>query len=263
MMWGFFATVVAFWGVMFPFRYRMFKDAGHLKYLYIPIVIVGTILPCVPAFINLEYGYLFKTNRPLACEGANRDILLYCYLIPVSVLTGVSVSMIILVFWKLFKVGSYSQIGLGHNYACFLNCMHPFCVQQYALKKMRKTMCTPSTTTVERKVLIVLIYYVLLAISIFISFAVESNPTVFNTQIVIRLILCESLGIQPGLECNAERREVAVRILLVAVLDTMTYLLLFFLPVLFLLVVVNYTKLIATVKQLLHTPQKLRSTAGL
>jgi len=124
-------------------------------------------------------------------------------------------------------------------------------------------MSTPSTTTVERKVLIVLIYYVLLAISIFIGFAVESNPTVFNTQIVIRLIQCESLGIQPGLECNSERREVAVRILLVAVLDTMTYLLLFFLPVLFLLVVVNYTKLITTVKQLLHTPQKLRSTAGL
>jgi len=139
--------------------------------------------------------------------------------------------------------------------------MHPFCVQQYALKKMRKTITL--STTVERKVLAVLVYYVLLAISIFISFAVESNPTVFNTQTVIRLILCEGLGIQPGLECNAERREVAVRTLIIAVFDTMTYLLLFFLPILFLLVFVKYTKLITTVKQLLHSPQKLRNTAGL
>jgi len=117
MVWGFFGALITFWGVLFPFRYKLFKEAGHLQYLNHAMVIVGAILPCVPAFVNLQYGYQFRTIRPLACEGANRDIFLYCYLIPVSVLTGVAVSMLILVFWKLFKVGSYSLIGLGHVHA--------------------------------------------------------------------------------------------------------------------------------------------------
>ena len=108
-MWGFFATLVTFWGVVFPFSYQFYKKAGHLKYFDVAMVIVGTILPCVPAFVNLRYGYLSKTSRPLACEGANRNVILYSYLLPGSVLTCVAASMLILVFWKLFKVGSCIQ----------------------------------------------------------------------------------------------------------------------------------------------------------
>ena len=112
------------------------------------------------------------------------------------------------------------------------------------------------STTGERKILAALVYYVHFGLFFFISLAVTSNPTVFNAQTAIRLFQCESLGIQPGLECSAERREVAVRILLIAVLQTVAYLLLFVIPVLLLLVGVNYEKLIATVKQLLHTPHQ-------
>ena len=54
--------VSLFWGIQFPFHARSFKEANHVKYIHIPMVIVGLVLPTLPVIV------LFTVGEPSSYE---------------------------------------------------------------------------------------------------------------------------------------------------------------------------------------------------
>ena len=75
-------------------------------YVHIPMVIIGIVVPCVPTFVGLSTGYSqgVRTDISTVCGAANPDASVYTVLLPISMLVAGSVSMLIVVFWRLLKV---------------------------------------------------------------------------------------------------------------------------------------------------------------
>ena len=96
-----------FWAVMSPFQYQSFKNAGHLKYVYTAMIIVGVLLPCVSAGVNVGFGYGILSFSPMVCVVAVQDVGFYTD----GLFEGFEVAILgtlqALVFLMLVKVGHH------------------------------------------------------------------------------------------------------------------------------------------------------------
>ena len=112
-----FFIVLLFWAVMFPFRYRTFKNAGRFKYVYTAMVITGILLPCVPPIINLAFEYGI-TNIPTTwCVAATQGVALYTQSLPETISGAVMGTLLVLVFLNILKVLIELNIYPAHTCA--------------------------------------------------------------------------------------------------------------------------------------------------
>ena len=102
--WAVLHSFFLFWGVAFPFSYRQLRIQKKIRYAHIISVILALIIPLPSALIPLKDGYTFARAPVFACVGRNLDITYYTFLIPISILIGMTSCLMVLILWKIFKV---------------------------------------------------------------------------------------------------------------------------------------------------------------
>ena len=103
-LWGTFHTLGLCWSIAFPFHYRRFKTEGRVKYVHGITVVLGLVLPAIPALAALVDGYTVTLSPIDVCGGRNKDITFFTTILPISTLIAASSTVLIILFWIIFKV---------------------------------------------------------------------------------------------------------------------------------------------------------------
>ena len=109
-VWWFCHVVSLFWGIQFPFHAKSFKTAHHLKYIHIPMVIVGLVLPTLPGIVASTAGdptvrgFRITTFHPNLCGSLQKDIIIYSLILPMNLIVVTGISLLIITFWVIHKV---------------------------------------------------------------------------------------------------------------------------------------------------------------
>lgn len=109
-VWWFCHVVSLFWGIQFPFHAKSFKTAHRLKYIHIPMVIVGLVLPTLPGIVASTAGdptvrgFRIATFPPIRCGSLQKDIVIYSLVLPVNLIVVTGISLLIIIFWVIHKV---------------------------------------------------------------------------------------------------------------------------------------------------------------
>ena len=91
-----------FWGIYFPFHYKRFKDTGQLKRVHITAIIVAITLPALPALALLRDGY--HISQFPFCTGRSLNTIFYGFVLPFSVLSAITTTLMTLILWNILKV---------------------------------------------------------------------------------------------------------------------------------------------------------------
>lgn len=86
---------------------RRFKTEGRIKYIHIITLIVGLILPAIIALVPLIDGYTIALNPVDDCIAKNIAITFFTTILPLSVLMAINSTVLIILFWTIFKVTSH------------------------------------------------------------------------------------------------------------------------------------------------------------
>ena len=92
------------WGIIFPFHYRKFKADGRIKYIHATTIVLGLVLPAIPALLHLIEGYTIGIDLRSSCNGRNKKINYSLIILPISILGAVTASVFAILLWKIFKV---------------------------------------------------------------------------------------------------------------------------------------------------------------
>ena len=92
------------WGIIFPFHYRNFKARGRIKYIHATTVVLGLVLPAIPALLHLIDGYTIGIDLLSSCIGRNKNLNYFLQTLPMSILGAVTTSVFAILLWKIFKV---------------------------------------------------------------------------------------------------------------------------------------------------------------
>ena len=98
---------VIFWGVKFPLHSRSFKKNNRMKYIHLTYVVLALLLPLVPVFMNaFKGGYTMGRNPPILCTGSDAGANFYSLVLPINIILGIGTNLLIVIFWKIHKVGT-------------------------------------------------------------------------------------------------------------------------------------------------------------
>ncbi len=97
-------AIFLFWAVNFPFRYRSFRISGKIRYAHVISVLLALTLPLPGALVHLKDGYFAARNPTIICTGRNTDYTYYVFVLPVSVILGITSYLLIVSGWKIVKV---------------------------------------------------------------------------------------------------------------------------------------------------------------
>ena len=103
-LWGTFHALGLCWGIAFPFHYRRFKTEGRVKYVHVITVILGLVLPAIPALVPLIDGYTITLSPIDICGPRDVAIAYFTMILPISILIAASSTVLIILFWIIFKV---------------------------------------------------------------------------------------------------------------------------------------------------------------
>ena len=103
-LWTVFHAIGLLKSIYFPFFYRKIKREGASKYIHISTVVVALVLPIVPALLHLIDGYSIAPSPVVICTSRNITITYYSLVLPVSVPFGTTITILILLFRKIFRV---------------------------------------------------------------------------------------------------------------------------------------------------------------
>ena len=103
-LWRTFHTLGLCWSIVFPFHYRRFKTEGRIKYIHTTTIVLGLVLPAFPALLPLIDGYAIVPGPLNLCLGRNGAITYFTAILPVNILVATSITMLVVIFWKVFKV---------------------------------------------------------------------------------------------------------------------------------------------------------------
>ena len=92
------------WGVAYPFSYKRLKISGNHRYAHIICVVLALVLPLLPALAQLKGGYVNLAGKPYYCFGRNPIINRYMFVLPLSIMVGISTYLLVVIFWIIFKV---------------------------------------------------------------------------------------------------------------------------------------------------------------
>ena len=112
-LWVAFHALGLCWGIVFPFHYRRFKIEGRIKYIHVTTVVFALVFPAILALLNLIDGYSIAPGPIDACTGRNVTITYFTTILPVSVLLAVATSVLVILFWKIFKVRNTMQHAIN------------------------------------------------------------------------------------------------------------------------------------------------------
>ena len=94
-----------FWQIKFPFHARRYKNNGTNKFLYIAVLVPALVLPTAPAIAGYATGgFAVRQFPPTLCATKNGRVLYYTVVLPMSAITVVGTSFLILIIDELIKV---------------------------------------------------------------------------------------------------------------------------------------------------------------
>ena len=103
-LFAFFHSASLFWGIRFPFHYRKYKQNGYLKYVNFSTVAIAVLAPLIPGLSQLSKGFVQTRFPTLICVGRSGSVYYYTLVLPTSILLGVTVSLLIIIYWTILKV---------------------------------------------------------------------------------------------------------------------------------------------------------------
>ena len=100
--------MILFWGIMFPFHARSYENRGYFRYIHIVMLIAAIVLPLESVGVLLGTGGLtIPRFPPVTCYARETDASYFAFVLPVSVVGAIGVSLIILILWVVIsKVGN-------------------------------------------------------------------------------------------------------------------------------------------------------------
>ena len=118
-------VAIIFWSLAFPFHFRKIRVAGMTR-IHIAIVVTALLLPLPLTLVHLKDGFVGIQQPTTLCFGRDTDSIYYFFTLPESVMLSATNILLILVFWKIFKV--YSKTT--HR----LTCEKPVQICTYLIK---------------------------------------------------------------------------------------------------------------------------------
>ena len=92
---------------MFPFHAMHFETRGYFRYIHIAMIIAAIVLPLESVGAILGTGGLtIPRFPPASCFAVETDATFYSYVLPVSIIQSIGVSLITIILWVLIKVGT-------------------------------------------------------------------------------------------------------------------------------------------------------------
>ena len=92
---------------MFPFHARHYETKGYFRYIHIAMIIAAIILPWESMGAILGTGGLTVPRfPPVACFAMEADATFYSFVLPISIICALGVSLITIILWVLIKVGT-------------------------------------------------------------------------------------------------------------------------------------------------------------
>ena len=104
--WVAFHAIALSWGIVFPFHFRRMRIEERLKYFHITIILIAVFFPMLPALIHLKDGYIIANTPTTFCLGRSVAVTFFALLLPLSGLSAVATSALIIIFWKILKVST-------------------------------------------------------------------------------------------------------------------------------------------------------------
>ena len=105
-LWWFFHVAAIFWKIRFPFSARAAESTLYIKLVHVTVVVLAVVVPIVPVVTTLKTsGFGLTRFPPILCTGTNADATFYSLVLPIVVLLQVGISLLIVIFWKIHKVG--------------------------------------------------------------------------------------------------------------------------------------------------------------
>ena len=104
-LWIFFHSLGLFWSVVFPLHLRKFRAEKKIKYIHVTTVLIALFLPLVPALLHLIRGYSLGNTPTIFCLGRSITVTFYSFILPLSLISGIVTSLLVILFWIIFKVG--------------------------------------------------------------------------------------------------------------------------------------------------------------
>lgn len=98
-------------GVYFPFHgQRILMSIWKRRSLHAFSLLLGLVLPVPTVVLLLLKGQsVFGTTfPPIVCISQRRDIMIFTWLIPLSILLSVVITMLVFIFYKVIKVWNHS-----------------------------------------------------------------------------------------------------------------------------------------------------------
>ena len=94
-----------FWAVWFPFHALRYETTNRNKYIHFTVVLLALILPGIPAGVHFAAdGFVFGRFPPITCIGRNSKANFYSIIFPAALADVVALSLLILIFWIVYKV---------------------------------------------------------------------------------------------------------------------------------------------------------------
>ena len=90
---------------MFPFHAKKYETRGYFRYIHIAMVIAAIVLPLESVGVILGTGGLTITRfPPVACFARETDASYFAYVLPVSIISAIGVSLLVIILWA--RVGN-------------------------------------------------------------------------------------------------------------------------------------------------------------
>ena len=111
-----FSHILSIYFLIFhPLQAKQLLSSSKLKYVHLCVVLVGVLAPLLAPLTTILHnlsdqedperlGYRVLVYPPHSCVNVREDIFFYTTTVPSNFLLVLSISFLILVFWKLLKV---------------------------------------------------------------------------------------------------------------------------------------------------------------
>ena len=104
LLWTF-HTAAVLWTIKFPFAAKAFEVKGYTKYVHVTMLALAISLPFICVIVVFGTGGCRLTRFPnIICLAKVPDVTFYAFVLPLSVLTAVGMSMIATIFWILYHI---------------------------------------------------------------------------------------------------------------------------------------------------------------
>lgn len=104
-LWWLFHVASLFIAIKFPARYKKWEKKHYLRYLHIILVVIGLILPTIPAIaISTTEGYTIPRFPPFTCSATDPDASYYSLVLMNCLYLAVGVPIMFVIFLTLVKL---------------------------------------------------------------------------------------------------------------------------------------------------------------